>query len=173
DPARHCRETGARPRRSRGAPREPSTRDPGVQRRSRAAAENPRGLRPQEHPVEAGAVVWRRRIVLAAGKAWRGRGRPPHLPVAAGVTLVTLRALIVDDEPVARRRLRTLLESEGTVEVLGECEDGSAAIDDIRRARPDVVFLDVQMPGLDGFDVVDALEPAEQPAIVVVTAYDG
>jgi len=85
---------------------------------------------------------------------------------------VTLRALIVDDEPVARRRLRTLLESEGTVEVLGECEDGSAAIDDIRRSRPDVVFLDVQMPGLDGFDVVDALEPAEQPAIVFVTAYD-
>jgi two-component system LytT family response regulator len=85
---------------------------------------------------------------------------------------MTLRALIVDDEPVARRRLRALLESEGTVEVIGECEEGAAAIDDIRRSRPDVVFLDVQMPGLDGFDVVDALEPAEQPAIVFVTAYD-
>jgi two-component system, LytTR family, response regulator len=85
---------------------------------------------------------------------------------------MTLRALIVDDEPVARRRLRALLESEATVEIIGECEDGTAAIDDIRRSRPDVVFLDVQMPGLDGFDVVDALEPAEQPAIVFVTAYD-
>ena len=85
---------------------------------------------------------------------------------------MTLRALIVDDEPVARRRLRALLESEGRVEVIGECEDGAAAIDDIRRSRPDVVFLDVQMSGLDGFDVVDALEPAEQPAIVFVTAYD-
>jgi two-component system, LytTR family, response regulator len=85
---------------------------------------------------------------------------------------MTLRALIVDDEPVARRRLRALLESEGTVEIIGECEDGTAAIDAIRRSRPDVVFLDVQMPGLDGFDVVDALEPAEQPAIVFVTAYD-
>ena len=85
---------------------------------------------------------------------------------------MTLRALIVDDEPVARRRLRALLESEGRVEVIGECEDGAAAIDDIRRSRPDVVFLDVQMSGLDGFDVVEALEPAEQPAIVFVTAYD-
>jgi two-component system, LytTR family, response regulator len=85
---------------------------------------------------------------------------------------MTLRALVVDDEPVARRKLRTLLESEGAVEVIGECEDGAGAVDTIRQARPDVVFLDVQMPGLDGFDVVEALEPDEQPAIVFVTAYD-
>jgi two-component system LytT family response regulator len=85
---------------------------------------------------------------------------------------MTLRALVVDDEPVSRRKLKTLLESEPGVQVIGECEDGTDAVDAIRRLRPDVVFLDVQMPGLDGFDVVDALEPAEQPAIVFVTAYD-
>ncbi|HSC29618.1 MAG TPA: response regulator [Vicinamibacterales bacterium] len=85
---------------------------------------------------------------------------------------MTLRALVVDDEPVARRKLRMLLEGEPSVQVVGECEDGGAAVDAIREQRPDVVFLDIQMPGLDGFDVVEALEPDEQPAIVFVTAYD-
>ena len=84
---------------------------------------------------------------------------------------MTLRALVVDDEPVARRRLKTLLESE-KVEVIGECETGEQAIEAIEQLRPDVVFLDVQMPGLDGFDVVDALEPGRHPDIVFVTAYD-
>ena len=85
---------------------------------------------------------------------------------------MTLKALVVDDEPIARRKLKTLLESEGAVEVIGECEDGAGAVETIKRLRPDVVFLDVQMPGLDGFDVIDALEPREQPDIVFVTAYD-
>jgi two-component system LytT family response regulator len=85
---------------------------------------------------------------------------------------MTLRALVVDDEPVARRKLTTLLRGEPAVQVIGECEDGAAAVDAIRRLRPDVVFLDVQMPGLDGFDVVDALEPGEGPDIVFVTAFD-
>ena len=85
---------------------------------------------------------------------------------------MTLTALFVDDEPVARRKLKTLLESEPAVRVLGECEDGASAVDAIRRLRPDVVFLDVQMPGLDGFDVIDALNAQEQPDIVFVTAYD-
>jgi len=85
---------------------------------------------------------------------------------------MTLRAVIVDDEPVARRRLRTLLRAEPGVEVIGECEDGSAAIDMIRHLQPDLVFLDVQMPGLDGFDVIEALEVRELPAVVFVTAYD-
>ena len=69
---------------------------------------------------------------------------------------MTLRALVVDDEPVARRRLKTLLAAE-QADVIGECETGEQAIEAIERLRPDVVFLDVQMPGLDGFDVVDAL----------------
>ena len=84
---------------------------------------------------------------------------------------MTLRALVVDDEPVARRRLKTLLEGE-KAEVIGECETGEQAIEAIERLRPDVVFLDVQMPGLDGFDVVDALGPGRHPDIVFVTAYD-
>ena len=85
---------------------------------------------------------------------------------------MTLKALVVDDEPVARRKLKALLEGEAAVEVVGECEDGAGAVEAIRRLRPDVVFLDVQMPGLDGFDVIDALKPREQPDIVFVTAYD-
>src|SRR5919199_5570917 len=83
-----------------------------------------------------------------------------------------IRALIVDDERMARKRLRTLLAKEPDVEVIGECGDGSAAIDAIRGERPDVVFLDVQMPELDGFDVLRALREEERPLVVFVTAYD-
>ena len=85
---------------------------------------------------------------------------------------MTLRALLVDDEPVARRRLRALLKGESRVEIVGECENGQAALDAIRRLGPDLMFLDVQMPGLDGFDVIELLEPAECPAVIFVTAYD-
>ena len=85
---------------------------------------------------------------------------------------MTLKALVVDDEPVARRRLRTLLRGEPGVEIVGECEDGTAALDAVRRLRPDVMFLDVQMPGLDGFDVIELLKPDACPAVVFVTAYD-
>jgi len=85
---------------------------------------------------------------------------------------VTLRALLVDDEPVARRRLRALLAAEPRVEIVGECEDGGAALDAVRRLAPDVMFLDVQMPGLDGFDVIELLKPDACPAVIFVTAYD-
>jgi len=85
---------------------------------------------------------------------------------------MTLRALIVDDEPIARRRLKTLLKAEPGVEIVGEAEDGESALASIRRLRPDVAFLDVQMPGLDGFDVIELLEDEECPAVIFVTAYD-
>jgi two-component system LytT family response regulator len=85
---------------------------------------------------------------------------------------MTLRALVVDDEPLARRRLRALLRSESRVEIVGECENGYDALDAIRRLAPDLLFLDVQMPGLDGFDVIELLEPAGCPAVIFVTAYD-
>lgn len=85
---------------------------------------------------------------------------------------MTLKALIVDDEPVARRRLRTLLKRERGVEIVDECEDGTSALDAIRRLRPDLIFLDVQMPGLDGFDVIELLKPDMCPAVIFVTAYD-
>jgi two-component system LytT family response regulator len=83
-----------------------------------------------------------------------------------------LRALIVDDEPVARRRLKKLLESEPDVTVTGECEDGLQAVGAIGRLRPDLVFLDVQMPGLDGFDVIGAIGSSRMPPTIFVTAYD-
>jgi two-component system LytT family response regulator len=85
---------------------------------------------------------------------------------------MTLRALVVDDEPVARRRLRTLLKAEPSVDVVAECDDGAAAVDAVRRLRPDLMFLDVQMPGIDGFDVIELLKPDDCPAVVFVTAYD-
>src|SRR5262245_61919898 len=85
---------------------------------------------------------------------------------------MTLRSLIVDDEPLARRRLRSLLRGEARIDIIGEAEDGPAAVDAIRRLRPDLVWLDVQMPGLDGFEVLDALGGEPLPAIVFVTAHD-
>jgi two-component system LytT family response regulator len=83
-----------------------------------------------------------------------------------------LTALLVDDEPLALLRLRTLLRSERGVRVVGECEDGRAAVLAIRRLRPDLVFLDVQMPEKDGFEVLRELAPAERPLAVFATAFD-
>jgi two-component system LytT family response regulator len=83
-----------------------------------------------------------------------------------------LRVLVADDEAVARRRIRRYLGSDGTVTVVGECADGRAAVDAIRALVPDLVFLDVQMPELDGFEVLQAITPASRPAIVFVTAFD-
>jgi two-component system LytT family response regulator len=84
----------------------------------------------------------------------------------------SVRALIVDDEPLARRGVRVHLDAAGGFEVIGECASGRAAIRDIRRLKPDVVFLDVQMPGMSGFDVVNAVGIGRMPATVFVTAYD-
>lgn len=83
-----------------------------------------------------------------------------------------IRALIVDDEPIARERIRSLLADEPDVEIVAECRDGNEAVATIRKERPDLVFLDVQIPELDGFGVVETLEGEPLPAIVFVTAYD-
>ena len=85
-----------------------------------------------------------------------------------------VKVAIVDDEPLAREGLRALLEGDRDTQVVAECADGQAAIEAIRRTKPDIVFLDVQMPGLDGFDVIRALADAGDPlpAVVFVTAYD-
>ena len=85
---------------------------------------------------------------------------------------MTLRVLVADDEAVARRRIRRYLASDVSVTVVGECADGHAAVDAIRTLAPDLVFLDVQMPELDGFEVLEAVTPASRPAIVFVTAFD-
>jgi two-component system LytT family response regulator len=81
-----------------------------------------------------------------------------------------MRVLIADDEPLACERLRTLLEAERDIELVGECHDGRSAAEAIRRMAPDLIFLDVQMPEMDGFAVLDALP--SPPAVVFVTAFD-
>lgn len=86
--------------------------------------------------------------------------------------MTELRVLIVDDEPLARRAIRLLLAEHPDVVVVGESSGGREAIAAIRELRPDLVFLDVQMPEVGAFDVLTALDPAEIPAIVFVTAYD-
>jgi two-component system, LytTR family, response regulator len=85
---------------------------------------------------------------------------------------MNIRALIVDDEPLAREWVRSAVAEDPELEVLGECGNGFEAAETIRRLKPDLVFLDVQMPGLDGFGVLEALSPEEIPAVVFVTAFD-
>jgi len=81
-----------------------------------------------------------------------------------------MRVLIVDDEPPARERLKRLLDGFAGVEIVGEAEDGIQAVELIEQENPDLVLLDIQMPGLDGFGVIEALE--DPPPIIFVTAYD-
>ena len=83
-----------------------------------------------------------------------------------------IRTLIVDDEPLARERVRALLADEGDVEIVGECRDGLEAIAAIRREAPDLAFLDVQIPEIDGFGVIERVGLDKTPVIVFVTAYD-
>ena len=83
-----------------------------------------------------------------------------------------IRTLIVDYEPLARDRIRGLLAAEPDVEVVGECATGLDAIEAIEERQPDLVFLDVQMPQVDGFAVVDAIGAARMPITVFVTAFD-
>jgi two-component system, LytTR family, response regulator len=84
-----------------------------------------------------------------------------------------LRTLVVDDEPVARKVLREELESIADVEIVGEADDGISALEQIVSRRPDLVLLDLQMPGMGGLDVVRKIRRgARLPAIVIVTAYD-
>lgn len=83
-----------------------------------------------------------------------------------------IRALIVDDEPLGRERLRCLLTSDPDIEIVGERSNGSDAILAVQETRCDLMFLDVQMPEMDGLEVVEALDPETMPVIIFVTAYD-
>jgi two-component system LytT family response regulator len=83
-----------------------------------------------------------------------------------------LRVVVVDDERLARQKIRTLLARESGVEIVRECANGPEAVDAIRDETPDLVFLDVQMPGMDGFGVLRAVGGAASPAIVFVTAHE-
>ena len=83
-----------------------------------------------------------------------------------------IRTLLVDDEPPARAGLRVRLAGERDIEIVGEAPDGPAAVEAILRLRPDLVFLDIQMPGMDGFDVLARAGSECLPVVVFVTAYD-
>jgi two-component system LytT family response regulator len=83
-----------------------------------------------------------------------------------------IRTVIVDDEPLARSNLLVLLRRDPEIEVVAQCGSGIEALDEIRRSKPDLVFLDVQMPECDGFDVLEQLGADQPRAIVFVTAYD-
>jgi two-component system LytT family response regulator len=83
-----------------------------------------------------------------------------------------IKVLVVDDEPLARARLKRLIEEEPDLRLIGECANGEDAIVAIRENAPRLVFLDVDMPDMTGFEVLEALPPARRPAVVFVTAYD-
>jgi len=83
-----------------------------------------------------------------------------------------VRVLVVDDEPLARRGVVHRLRQFKDVEVVGECGDGASAVEEILERSPDVVFLDIQMPGMDGFEVLQALPRESLPAVIFLTAYE-
>src|SRR5262245_4172847 len=105
----------------------------------------------------------------AAGCA--SRSRFPTTVCSAGV-LVTIRTLVVDDSPLARQPLRTLLAPDPDLELIGECGDGRQAVTAVQQLKPDLMFLDVEMPALDGFEVLHALAGVALPVVVFVTAHD-
>jgi len=85
---------------------------------------------------------------------------------------MNIRVLVIDDEPLARRAIRRLLAKHAGVDVVGECGDGESAVQAIRESKPSLVFLDIQMPEMDGFQVLSEVGPNEMPVTIFVTAYD-
>jgi two-component system LytT family response regulator len=83
-----------------------------------------------------------------------------------------IRALLVDDEPLARKRLRTLLGPHARVQIVGEAANGEEACALVETLQPDLLFLDIQMPEVDGFEVIRRKSPEKMPAVVFLTAYD-
>jgi two-component system, LytTR family, response regulator len=85
-----------------------------------------------------------------------------------------IRTIIVDDEALGRERIRTLLASDPEIEIVGECADGKQAISAVENTKPDLIFLDVQMPEVDGFGVIEAIAggSVQMPAVIFVTAHD-
>jgi two-component system LytT family response regulator len=86
--------------------------------------------------------------------------------------IMNIRALIVDDEPLARQRVRLLLGEEADVEIVGEAADGLEAVAQITATKPELLFLDVQMPEMDGFEALRQLEPGTLPVVIFTTAFD-
>ena len=95
---------------------------------------------------------------------------PPTVDKA--MSMEKIRTLIVDDEPLAREGVRVLLQHDPDVEVVGECANGREAVRAIKNLGPDLLFLDVQMPEIDGFGVLNRIDAASMPVVVFITAYD-
>jgi two-component system LytT family response regulator len=85
---------------------------------------------------------------------------------------MSVRAIIADDEPLARERVRSFLAGEADVEIVAECSNGAQTVKAAEEHRPDLLFLDVQMPRLNGFEVLEALGPAQLPVVIFTTAHD-
>jgi two-component system, LytTR family, response regulator len=83
-----------------------------------------------------------------------------------------IRSLIVDDEPLSRMRIRGMLKNHPEVTIVAECSDGVEAAEAIMKSAPDLVFLDIQMPGMNGFEVLKKVEPERMPLVIFVSAYD-
>ena len=152
----------------------------GLQRRPEPSRRQSQPLRHRSHQhahTPARALRRRLRTRHAQPAARRRRGlRLGSVHRALGALLSAdaqkIRTVIVDDEPLARSNLRLLLEPNPAIDIVAECGSGPDAPAVIRRARPDLLFLDVQMPECDGFDVIELLGADLPPAIVFVTAYD-
>ena len=86
--------------------------------------------------------------------------------------MTQIRTIIIDDEPLARDRIKRLLRDEDGVQIIGECGNGTDAVKSITEMNPDLVFLDIQMPGKNGFEVIKSLNSKKLPTIIFVTAYD-
>lgn len=99
-------------------------------------------------------------------------GREPDAAGRATRTVARLRTIVVDDEPLARRGLELRLAGHADIELVGQYGDGAAAIAAVHTQRPDLMFLDVQMPGVDGFETLRHIPASEMPLVVFVTAYD-
>ncbi len=87
-------------------------------------------------------------------------------------TLATIRTMIVDDEVLARENIEVLLQEDAEIEIVAQCSNGTQVLDAVKRHRPDLLFLDVQMPGLNGLEALAKLPPEIVPQVVFVTAYD-
>lgn len=95
----------------------------------------------------------------------------PLAPASAPVVRM-LRVVVADDERLARQKMRTLLESEPNITLVAECQDGRQTVSAINCFRPDLLLLDIQMPDLDGFQVLSEISPREMPAVIFTSAYD-
>ena len=85
---------------------------------------------------------------------------------------MTLRTMIADDEPLARERLRMLLAPDPDIDIVAECRNGTEVVSSLKAAKTDLLFLDIQMPGKDGFEVIEEIGPANMPITVFVTAHN-